>query len=74
MKKITPATATPFAPFQKGQVWRMGEVNLAVTSVGKTLVHYKQYKTQSRGVQTTLASKPELEKYLIDSKAVLVAA
>jgi hypothetical protein len=30
--------------FQKGQVWRIGELNLAVTSVGKTLVHYKRYK------------------------------
>ncbi len=54
-------------------MWRIGEVNLAVTSVGKTLVHYKRYKTQSRGIQTTLTSKPDLHKYLTDSDAVLVS-
>ncbi|MHB1307004.1 MAG: hypothetical protein ACYDC1_02590 [Limisphaerales bacterium] len=63
----------PLDPFQKGQVWRIGDVNLAVTSVGKTLVHYKRYRTQPRGVQTTLTSKPDLQKYLVSSKAVLIS-
>jgi hypothetical protein len=70
------AAAAPlkeFTPFQKGQVWRIGEVNLAVTSVGKTLVHHKKYKTQPRGVQTTMTSKSDLQKYLVSSNAVLVA-
>lgn len=53
-------------------MWKIGDVNLAVTSVGKTLVHYKRYKTQPKGVQTTLCSKPALEKYLLSSNAVLV--
>ena len=58
--------------FQVGQMWKIGDVNLAVTSVGKTLVHYKRYKTQPKGVQTTLCSKLALEKYLTDSNAILV--
>ena len=61
------------APFQKGQIWRIGDLNVAVTSVGKTLVHYKQYRTQPKGIRTTLTSKPDLQKYLVSSKAVLVA-
>lgn len=61
-----------FPPFQKGQVWRIGDVNLAVTSVGKTLVHYKRYKSQPKGVPTTLSSKPHLEELLRNSRAVLV--
>ena len=63
-----------FVLFQKGQIWKVGDVNLAVTSVGKTLVHYKRYKTQPRGIQTTLSSKPDLEKYLLNSNATLVTA
>ena len=66
------ALKTP-GPFQKGQVWRVGDFNLAVTAVGKTLVHYKRYKTQPKGIQTTLTSKPNLQKYLVNSKAVLIS-
>jgi len=74
MKKATAAAATAKkqVSFEKGQVWRIGDTNLAVTSVGKTLVHYKRYKTQAKGVQTTLSSKPELQKYLLSAKAVLI--
>ena len=68
------ATRNTFAPFEKGQVWQIGDLNLAVTSVGKTLVHYKRYKTQPKGIQTTLTSKTDLQKYLVSSKAVLVSA
>jgi hypothetical protein len=60
-------------PFQKGQVWRIGDLNLAVTSVGKTLVHYKRYRTQAKGIQITLSSKPSLQEYLVSSNAVLVS-
>ena len=72
MKTGATAARKTFPPFQKGQVWRIGDVNLAVTSVGKTLVHYKRYKTQPKGVQTTLSSKPDLEELLRNNKAVLV--
>ena len=61
------------ALFEKGQIWKIGDLNLAVTTVGKTLVHYKRYKLQSKGIQSTLTSKPELLKYLLSSKAVLVS-
>jgi hypothetical protein len=61
------------ALFEKGQIWKIGDLNLAVTAVGKTLVHYKRYKQQSKGIQSTLASKPELLNYLLSSKAVLVS-
>lgn len=60
--------------FQKGQVWRIGDLNLAVISVGKTLVHYRKYTTQPRGVQTAMTSKVDLQKYLLNGNAVLVAA
>lgn len=74
MKNRTAARAkqTKLTAFQPGQIWRVDDLNLAVTSVGKTLVHYKRYKTQPKGVQTTLSSKPDLEKYLASRKAVLV--
>jgi hypothetical protein len=62
-----------FKPFEKGQVWRIGELNLAVISVGKTLVHHKRYTTQPRGVQITMTSKSDLQKYLLNGNAVLVA-
>jgi len=70
----TGATAALKTPefFEKGQVWRIGEFNLAVTSVGKTLVHYKKYTVNRRGIQTTLSSKTDLRKYLVSSNAVLV--
>jgi hypothetical protein len=54
-------------------VWRIGDLNLAVTSVGKTLVHHKRYTTQPKGIQTTLISKTELRKYLMSGHAVLIA-
>jgi hypothetical protein len=60
-------------PFQKGQVWKIGNLNLAVISVGKTLVHHRRYTTQPRGVQTTVTSKLELQTFLLNSNAVLVA-
>jgi hypothetical protein len=61
------------ATFEQGQIWKIGDINLAVTMVGKTLVHYKQYRTQPKGIQTALTSKPELLKYLLLKKAVLAS-
>jgi hypothetical protein len=75
MKTGAAAETAPntIAPFQKGQVWRIGNLNLAVISVGKTLVHHRRYTTQPRGVQTTMTSKVDLQKYLLNGNAVLVA-
>ena len=72
-RAATPLELKSLGPFRKGQVWRAGDFNLAVTAVGKTLVHYKRYKTQPRGVPTTLTSKPNLQKHLMSSKAVLIS-
>ena len=58
--------------FQVGQIWKLGDENLLVTSLGKTLVHYKKYKLQPRGVRTTLSSKSDLEELLRNRKATLV--
>lgn len=54
-------------------MWRIGDQKLAVTSVGKSLVHYKRYRTQSKGVYTTLSTKPVLQKYLKSVGAVLIS-
>lgn len=74
MKKPAAAPATPktIVPFAVGQVWKIGDVNVAVTQVGKTLVHYKRYTTKRPGNPTTMSSQRDLQKYLLTHKAVLV--
>ena len=74
MKRRTAAASAlqTIESFRKGQVWRIGELNLAVTSVGKRLVHYKRYTVNRRGIPTTLTSKTDLRKYLLSTDAVLV--
>jgi len=59
--------------FEKGQLWRIGEVTLLVTLVGKTYLHYKRYTTQPLGGQIALTPKLSLQDYLVTSKAVLVS-
>lgn len=61
-------------PFQTGQVWQMENSNLHIGLIGKTLVHYKHYKTGMERARVELANKAGLEKYLIDNDAVLVQA
>jgi hypothetical protein len=61
----------PLLPFQAGNVWQVADASVHINMVGKTLVHYKHYRGKSRGVPTSLASKPELQKYLTDNKAIL---
>jgi len=70
MKNTAAASHTTFPPFQKGQMWRVGDLNYLITSVGKMLVYYKQQ--QPRGKQVTLSSKTDLQNYLVNSKAVLI--
>jgi hypothetical protein len=76
MTKPAEAASPPETPieFQKGQVWRIGDLNLAVISVGKTLVHYKKYTTQRKGVRTTMTSQSDLRKYLMNGNAILIAS
>jgi hypothetical protein len=58
--------------FEAGQVWQVADSRLQIAAVGKTLVHYKRFKTAIRGVPTSLASKGDLERYLKVNKAILV--
>jgi len=73
MKNSAALPLDTLAPFLKGQLWKIGDLNLAVTIVGKNLVHYKRYKKQTRGIQNTLTSKLDLQRYLLSNKAVLVS-
>ncbi len=68
---VAPSPPTPIVPFEKGQVWKIGDVNVAVTQVGKTLVHFKRYKAKRPGNPTTMSSIRDLQKYLVSNKAVL---
>lgn len=54
-------------------MWRIGDLNVAVTMVGKTLVHYKRYKTKRHGNQVQMTSKPDLQKYLMSNNAILAS-
>ena len=62
----------PLEPFQSGQIWRLEDSNLQIGLVGKTLVHYKHYKGNTKRAPISLAGKTVLEKYLREKKAVLV--
>ena len=59
-------------PFETGQVWQMGDSNLEIGLIGKTLVHYKYYKSQMKRSPVSLLNKIALEKFLQDNEAVLV--
>jgi hypothetical protein len=59
-------------PFEKGQIWNLKGSHLQIVLVGKTLVHYKQYKGQMKGVRISLSDKESLEKFLAQEKARLV--
>jgi hypothetical protein len=71
MKKIQ-FPLDPLQPFQVGHVWKFADSFLRIGDVGKTLVHYKRYKGNGKGVPNSLTSKRELETYLTENKAVLV--
>lgn len=58
--------------FQTGQVWKMEHSQLHIGLIGKTLVHYKHYKTGIQRAPVSLANKAGLERYLIENDAVLV--
>jgi len=42
--------------------------------IGKTLVHYKHFKGDTKRAPISLSGKTVLEKYLKENKAVLVAS
>jgi hypothetical protein len=70
MKK-TPARRPPLQPLANGQVWRMPEAILRVTTVGKLLVHYKLGKPDAVRVSNSVKSIATIEKFLKANKAVL---
>lgn len=72
IKTAKPRARTAAILFQPGQLWKVGSDTVAINSVGKTLVHYKIYKTQAKGNKIRLSSKLDLEKFLINRKAILV--
>ena len=49
----------------------MGDSNLEIGLVGKTLVHYKHYKSQMKRSPVSLLNKDVLERYLQDNQATL---
>ncbi len=59
-------------PLESGQVWRMGDENLHIGVVGKRLVHYKLFRGQTKRAPISLSGKEVVEKYLRQSKAVLI--
>ena len=71
MKKVR--TRRPsLQPLAEGQVWRMAEAVLQVTSVGKLLVHYKLGKPGAIRVSNSINNIKTIEKFLKANEAVLV--
>ncbi|MHB1308979.1 MAG: hypothetical protein ACYDC1_01750 [Limisphaerales bacterium] len=74
MKKgdAPPPTTDTYKTFRAGQLWKVDDFTLQISLVGKTLVHYKRYKGQSKGIPTALSSKIQLERLLRSKKAELI--
>ena len=72
MMKKTPTRIPPLQPLMDGQVWRMAEAVLQVTTVGKLLVHYKLGKPNALRVANSCNGIKVIEKFLKANKAVLV--
>ena len=71
MKK---SSKMPPTPFQLGQIWQLDGSSVQIGLVGKLLVHYKQFKgTKPIRVPTSLAAIGQLQKYLRQNKAILLA-
>lgn len=51
----------------------MGDSNLEIGLVGKTLVHYKHYKGETKRAPVSLSGQAALKAFLKKSKAVLVS-
>jgi hypothetical protein len=65
-------TRPPLTPLETGQIWQMGDSNVHIGLVGKHLVHYKLFKGQTKRAPISLAGIGVVEKYLKDSKAILI--
>jgi hypothetical protein len=71
MKKASPPATTPLRAFEAGQIWEVAGENVAISFVGKTLVHFRRYTIQARGTAPLLSSKPDFERFLRAKKATL---
>ena len=71
MKKMRKKPA-PLQPFQDGQIWQLGDSNVQIAHVGKTLVHYKHYKAQTKRSPVRLSNKGVLERFLQENDAILL--
>jgi len=65
-------TQMPSLSLETGQIWQMAGSNVHIGVVGKRLVHYKMFKGQTKRAPISLSGKDVLEKYLRQSKAVLL--
>ena len=72
MKKKTRKKRIAFQPFQDGQIWQLGDSSVQIAQVGKTLVHYKHYKAQTKRPPIRLSNKGALERFLQENDAILL--
>lgn len=59
-------------PLAAGQIWELGDSTIEITLVGRTLVHYKKIPHGMKRIPTSLLNKDALEKYMRESRAVLM--
>ena len=59
------------AYFKPGQLWQLKDSQVRIDLVGKTLVHYKQFKVPAKAGRVELANKAVLQAYLTRKHAVL---
>ena len=64
----------PLRPFESGQVWELEGSNVQIGLVGKTLVHYKHFKGETKRAPISISGKDVLAKYLQENKATLTQA
>lgn len=71
MPKKATAQCTQSQPLVAGQIWRIAETDLQVTSVGRLMVNYKMGKLGAARLHSSIGSIKAIEKYLKAHKAVL---
>jgi len=72
MKKKMRKKFITLQPFQDGQIWQMGDSSVQIDQVGKTLVHYKHYRAQTKRPPIRLSNKTALERFLQENDAILL--
>jgi hypothetical protein len=61
------------SPLAKGQFWKLGDMYLQISELGKLLVHYRMMKQPGkRGARRHSIGIDKLEAYLRTNKALLV--